>query len=852
MKKNKLFAFAILLFSAGLSAQVWDERPGADFTSVYEQDFTGGVWDQATFDAQWSQIGAFTGTDIANGYLEFIWVGKRILFSVPSYKPPYSLEAKVAYGNPSNRGGVILRAGLLNENLQEPANGDPGYNKEAIAFYPLDSDSMIIQFTAADDVTQAQIHVVKPAGAVDLLAAPYVLRLEDYGSAIYAFIDDAPFARIELTDLVDGVYSSGTVYDADMKEAGSFTGMEVLEVGHVAITQRDAWLRLHSAKISDGVYTDTHDLTFNVTSGGVALEGATVVVGLESVDTDVNGDAVFPLINGDYSYGVYKFGYEAASGSVSVAGDAVTEAVSLTARPALPAYEFATDYEVDFAGVAAWTDTEAAFDAQWDQIDDIQASSFTANSHLSLSWVPQRVLTSKKVYDSVYVMEAELDYPSPTTRGGIVIRHDPAVGNENMQEPGNIVDILPMFNREGIAIFPTLTGTGMYVQFSGPISVDNNGYSTHIERLEVPAPADMNFREKGMVRVEDYGKLISVFYKDVPVVRIELDGLTGINYTSGNVYTGNMVPVGAFSGVEIIDKGKAGIAIRNDVGGTVSLNIHSIIIKTMVTVPGAPANVTAVAGDTEATVSFDAPASDGGSPITSYTVTSIPEGISASGTESPITVNGLTNGISYTFTVTAISEIGSSEASEASNAVVPAAPATVPDAPTAVMAALGENWDEASVSFTAPASDGGAAITGYTVTSTPGGITATGTESPILVSGLSLNTAYTFTVRATNEVGDSEESAASNEVTTPETTSVEDRLTDGVRVYQNAAGIMLDMKSFSGLQNVRIYSLTGRTVAEYQLNGGAEHLIGSSLSAGAYLIGIQNDSDLHTLKIVVR
>jgi hypothetical protein len=57
-------------------------------------------------------------------------------------------------------------------------------------------------------------------------------------------------------------------------------------------------------------------------------------------------------------------------------------------------------------------------------------------------------------------------------------------------------------------------------------------------------------------------------------------------------------------------------------------------------------------------VSFTAPASDGGSPITSYIVTSSPDGITATGSRSPIIVKGLTNGTSYTFTVQAINKVG--------------------------------------------------------------------------------------------------------------------------------------------------------------------------------------------------
>jgi uncharacterized protein (TIGR02145 family) len=71
----------------------------------------------------------------------------------------------------------------------------------------------------------------------------------------------------------------------------------------------------------------------------------------------------------------------------------------------------------------------------------------------------------------------------------------------------------------------------------------------------------------------------------------------------------------------------------------------------------------------------------------------------------------------------------------------------------------------ASVAFVAPTNNGGSAITGYTVTSSPGGITATGTTSPINVTGLTNGTAYTFSVVATNAIGNSSPSTASSAVT---------------------------------------------------------------------------------------
>ena len=81
--------------------------------------------------------------------------------------------------------------------------------------------------------------------------------------------------------------------------------------------------------------------------------------------------------------------------------------------------------------------------------------------------------------------------------------------------------------------------------------------------------------------------------------------------------------------------------------------------------------------------------------------------------------------------------------------------ANAPGAPTAVNVAAGTPAGTASVSFTAPASDGGSAITGYTVTANPGGMTATGMASPITLTGLTPQTAYTYSVVANNSAGSS-------------------------------------------------------------------------------------------------
>ena len=86
-----------------------------------------------------------------------------------------------------------------------------------------------------------------------------------------------------------------------------------------------------------------------------------------------------------------------------------------------------------------------------------------------------------------------------------------------------------------------------------------------------------------------------------------------------------------------------------------------------------PTSVTASAGNGQATVSFTVPVYRGKGSVT-YTVTASPGGATASGASSPLTVTGLSNGTSYTFAVTALTNYGTSKQSDNSNAATPVAP----------------------------------------------------------------------------------------------------------------------------------------------------------------------------------
>ncbi len=180
------------------------------------------------------------------------------------------------------------------------------------------------------------------------------------------------------------------------------------------------------------------------------------------------------------------------------------------------------------------------------------------------------------------------------------------------------------------------------------------------------------------------------------------------------------------------------------------------------TPPGAPTIGTAtLVTTTSATVAFTAPACTGiPAGVTGYQAISTPGCLTATGASSPVTVTGLTAGTAYTFNVRALGASGYGAYSGSSNSVQ----AAVPGAPTIGTATAGNA--NASVTFTAPVDRGSpATITGYTVTSTPGGITGTGSSSPVTVSGLTNCTAYTFKVKAQNAYGFGACSASSNSVT---------------------------------------------------------------------------------------
>lgn len=280
---------------------------------------------------------------------------------------------------------------------------------------------------------------------------------------------------------------------------------------------------------------------------------------------------------------------------------------------------------------------------------------------------------------------------------------------------------------------------------------------------------------------------VSVIYGETNTVVATLPVGNGpapvdIDQANGTVYVGNTVDdtvsvldsaTDAVTATVAVGNNPAAVCVNQATGTVYVANIvdNTVSVITPSNPPGAPTGVTATAGNASATVSFTAPASDGGSAVTGYTVTATDTttgangGQTATGTVSPVTVKGLTNGDSYTFTVTATNVAGPGPASASSNAVTPL---SVPGAPTIGHATAGNT--RATVAFTPPAADGGSPITTYAVTATDtttgvvDDTTFFGAASPITAGGLTNGDTYTFTVTATNSVGVGPASAASNPV----------------------------------------------------------------------------------------
>ena len=194
-------------------------------------------------------------------------------------------------------------------------------------------------------------------------------------------------------------------------------------------------------------------------------------------------------------------------------------------------------------------------------------------------------------------------------------------------------------------------------------------------------------------------------------------------------------------------------------------------------VPSAPAKPTVTADNASVDVSWSTVTATPA--VTAYSVATLnSEGTvlidtlsvdAASGDTASVTVTGLTNGTSYTFKILARNADGNSDYSEISTSATPRTVADAPGIPTLVAAD-----EQITATWTAPASNNGAEITGYTATASTSGSSAgtcsttSATDLDCAITSLTNGTSYEVTVTAANSAGNSNASAGA--AATPSTT----------------------------------------------------------------------------------
>jgi alpha-tubulin suppressor-like RCC1 family protein len=180
------------------------------------------------------------------------------------------------------------------------------------------------------------------------------------------------------------------------------------------------------------------------------------------------------------------------------------------------------------------------------------------------------------------------------------------------------------------------------------------------------------------------GDLPSEMGTNLPAIDLGL-GRTALAVSAGAEHTCALLDNATLKCWGSGDSGRRGSSNMSNVGGSsgdmaalVAVNLGTDTTVNVATEPTAPRSVVGVAGDTQASVSWGAPTSDGGSDITDYIVEYQQDGaatwsVFADGTSNTTsaTVTGLTNARAYQFRVSALNAVNTSATSGASVAVTP-------------------------------------------------------------------------------------------------------------------------------------------------------------------------------------
>ncbi len=173
---------------------------------------------------------------------------------------------------------------------------------------------------------------------------------------------------------------------------------------------------------------------------------------------------------------------------------------------------------------------------------------------------------------------------------------------------------------------------------------------------------DGQFSTPSSIAIDSNGDIV---VSDLYNARIQIFNSSGVYQSKIGTYGNQILQFNNPTGVEFGNTDKLYVVDNNN------HRVQILSLTQVVMPPSAPTNVTALARDQSAVVSFDASAFDGNSALTQYTITSNPGNITKTTTATSTTITGLTNGADYTFTVTASNYSYTSASSSESNLVRP-------------------------------------------------------------------------------------------------------------------------------------------------------------------------------------
>jgi hypothetical protein len=190
------------------------------------------------------------------------------------------------------------------------------------------------------------------------------------------------------------------------------------------------------------------------------------------------------------------------------------------------------------------------------------------------------------------------------------------------------------------------------------------------------------------------------------------------------------------------------------------LAVSPIVTVSKTAIPGAPTNVTVTPGDNSAGLSWTAPVADGNEPVMSYEVDGNGESVGGTSGATQTTIDDLTNGTDYAFTVAACNSVGCGPVSSPPETTVPYGAAGPP--------ALSGSVSGGSISWTwSDTTDNGSPITGYDIY-LDGSQVASDSSSTSFSQSFEFNTSHTLTVDADNAAGPGQQ-ASDSETTAPST-----------------------------------------------------------------------------------